>query len=154
MITIDLLIFTLHCSPLGYSRLEYLTYHLKLQRSLTTGSCCEFLCQWRLSCLDQLHHVVQLFVGCVLLYAKQARADPSGLCVFSSKVLGVNLHLVLFRRDCLLQDRCSRNDYIIHVFGARNRICNGNSSEFKRESVFVQKDFLLTFPEICLCNGN
>ena len=33
-------------------------------------------------------------------------------------------------------------------------ICNGNSLEFKRESVSVMRDFLLKFPQISLCNGN
>ena len=32
-------------------------------------------------------------------------------------------------------------------------ICNRNELEFKRESVFVMSDFLLKFPQICLCNG-
>ena len=33
-------------------------------------------------------------------------------------------------------------------------ICNGHSLGFKRESVSVMEDFLLTFPQICLCNDN
>ena len=33
-------------------------------------------------------------------------------------------------------------------------ICNRNQLEFKRESVSVMRDFLLKFPQICLCNGN
>ena len=33
-------------------------------------------------------------------------------------------------------------------------ICNRNQWEFKRESVSVMRDFLLKFPQTCLCNGN
>ena len=33
-------------------------------------------------------------------------------------------------------------------------ICNRNELAFKRESVSVMRDFLLKFPQICLCNGN
>ena len=33
-------------------------------------------------------------------------------------------------------------------------ICNRNQLEFKRESVSVMRDFMLKFPQICLCNGN
>ena len=33
-------------------------------------------------------------------------------------------------------------------------ICNGNSFEFRRESVSVPRRFLLKSPQICLCNGN
>ena len=33
-------------------------------------------------------------------------------------------------------------------------VFNGNSLEFKREFLSVIREFLLTFPQICLCNDN
>ena len=39
-------------------------------------------------------------------------------------------------------------------FEAEVCICNGKLIGIPKESVSVTRDFLLKFPEICLCNGN
>ena len=41
---------------------------------------------------------------------------------------------------------------IIELIRFEPEICiyNGNKKEFNRETVFVMRDFLLTFPQICL----
>ena len=38
-------------------------------------------------------------------------------------------------------------------FEPKLSICDGHYLEFKRESVSVMKDFLLTFPQNCICSG-
>ena len=71
---------------------------------------------------------------------KHKKKVPDGTC----KVTELGFCYLCSRHDCRISFISSPTSASVY----------GNKLEFKRESVSVMRDFLLTSPQICLCNGN
>ena len=54
----------------------------------------------------------------------------------------------------IARHQCGQTCYRIIFVASKGCVCNGKYLEFKGESVFVMRDPLPRFPQICLYNGN